>query len=410
MATPGRVTPDPIERDDEDESWSLDDRLTETRVEPAAADVVLSKGWVRHPGNMNFHRGAKQMAEAYGLSTPCGKVFVTQLLVHTLAEQNSRFLVRRTELGSGWRKASTTESFKAAAHALHILSLSAGNRSNLTHRLDQRRRHSTSKPSKCPGRNLRTNQTAQANAMTHRQNPNKTISQTTSQAETSTFARPHDTDTSRIPDFTQRRFCSSSTMESLEEVTRALQSHAASSSLSSLHVEVGETASVQDVQAFAQALVQYSQLCPDQIQSLHVKLSPQLHQDNAKQLALGIRRCRGLQTLKVQFHGARRKFALLLVPAAIGNSTVTSLLLDGNRLGDRGALWIFCILQSCPRSNLQYVSLENNAISAAGATAVRRLLGPRGRTIRTVMGDGDGVRHSSGCFNVISRNDENENL
>ncbi len=397
MNTPGRVTPDPVYLCNEDTSLlmtNVDTQSSDTAMQPVGDDVVLSRGWVRNPGNMKFLRSAKRMANSYRLANPLEKVFISRLLVHSIVESSSRF-IRLDKGGVGWRTASMSETLKAASRTLLFFSSKA----SMSVQTNQESSRSLAffpmeRVSSGFGRD---------DPLKDRRNPEKLNSQTSSQAETGTDA--HDTALHQgdIKQTVSSRWNPRTRTVSLQDISNVLLAAANCDFPSSLQVEVGEATRDEDVRVFAKALVDSTQLRPNRIQFLHIKLSHRFNHESAKQLAVGIRRCRGLQTLQLEFNGARRKFALLLVAAAIGNSTVTSLHLDGNRMGERGALWVICVLNSCHRSNVQFISLENNAISAAGAVAVRRLLGARGRTIRTALGDG--MRNDSGCFAVIPNDD-----
>ncbi len=122
--------------------------------------------------------------------------------------------------------------------------------------------------------------------------------------------------------------------------------------------------------AFAQALEAYTVRCPGRIQFLGLTLNPELTLGQAKILCLAIRRCHKLRAVRLDFAGAHHRYALLLVAAAIGNSSVRSLILDGNGITDATVRWIAGILQRKSQDgkhtiSLKHLSLCHNPISPA---------------------------------------------
>lgn len=129
--------------------------------------------------------------------------------------------------------------------------------------------------------------------------------------------------------------------------------------------------------AFAKALENYTRQCPSRIQFLGFTLHPKVTLAQAKILSVAIRRCHKLRAVRLDFAGARHRFALLLAAAAIGNPSVRSLLLDGNGLTDTSVRWLGGILErKYPSSSsgqhncaLKHLSLRHNPISPSALSS-----------------------------------------
>jgi hypothetical protein len=339
---------------------------------PFPADVVLVRSYYgMHPGNLRFVRHANRLTRAYQLANAKGRDMVAELLVKSVRNRHGNFLRRHPN--GGWRLASHQDAMRGAHHTLQQISKKL---SILSRRENASDAHNTASTS-CHGD--RDSITAMrgplvgttcndANYRNMSTRPNGTPAMTTATTFSSKDLQPMSPTTTGH--YSLRR-C----MVLLRQLTMKETSVIPTTFL----VQVSPEDNDNMVQAFADSLMCFTRRFQKDdaskpcIASLTLSLHSQLTEAQAKVLSLAVRRCRNLETLCLKFNGAPQRLALLLVAAAIGNTTVTSLLLDGNDLTNTSVAWIRSILykksQCSSHSNLKLLSLLNNQVSAQAVVA-----------------------------------------